>query len=150
MKILTRALLLMLAAAAVACDNGSPTSPLVFVGPANLVSTDVRVGTGAVVSAGQQVTVHYGLWLYDPNGTDLKGRLVQDSRMVAGAQPVTFALRPESIIQGWVDGVPGMRVGGVRRLIIPPSLAYGAAGSGSAIPPNAWLVFDIEMFGVAQ
>ena len=138
---------LVLAAAASCNNSDSPTQPVVFVGPATLVTTDVRVGDGAVFSLGQEATVHYGLWLYDPNGNDNKGTFVQDSRLVGAGQPFATRLAPGSIIQGWINGLPGMRVGGLRRLIIPPSLAYGSTGNG-AIPPNAWLVFDIDLLSV--
>ena len=130
--------LVVLAAGAAACGSDSPTAPPVFVGPAELQVTDLRLGTGATVLAGQTVDAGYSLWLYDPSGTDLKGTHKQTGR-------TAIRLAAGSVIQGWVVGVPGMKVGGARRLIIPPSLAYGAAGQGD-IPGNAWLVFDIEIF----
>ena len=130
--------LVVLAATAAACGSDSPTAPPVFVGPAELQITDLRLGTGATVVAGQTVDAGYSLWLYDPSGADLKGTHIQ-----TGRTPIRLA--SGSVIQGWVVGVPGMKVGGVRRLLIPPSLAYGAAGQGD-IPGNAWLVFDIEIF----
>lgn len=139
----------MLAVAAASCDNAnSPTEPILFVGPATLQTTDVRAGTGETLVVGQQAVVHYGLWLYDPNGTDSKGTFVQDSRLTAsGASGFTIRIASGSVIQGWVEGLPGMKIGGLRRLIIPPSLAYGAQGNGS-IPGNAWLVFDVDLIGI--
>lgn len=148
LKAVSNALCLTLALFAAGCGSEGPTSPIVFVGPANLVVTDVRVGDGATLTLGQQATVHYGLWLYDPTGTDLKGRFIEGTRE-SGGQPFTTRLAAGTIIQGWIDGVPGMRVGGLRRLLIPPSLAYGDLGNGP-IPPNAWIIFDVELIAVAD
>lgn len=136
--------LVLLAAGAAACDGGgdSPTAPPVFVGPAELQITDLTVGTGATLAAGQVFTANYALWLYNPSATDFKG-----TALGSGQLPPT-ALTTTNLIAGWVQGLPGMRVGGIRRLVIPPSLAYGSTGQG-AIPPNAWLVFDIELLAVA-
>ena len=134
--------LVVLAAGAAACDGGdSPTAPPVFVGPAELQITDLTVGTGATLSAGQVFTASYALWLYDPSGVDLKGTGIQ-----SGQLPPT-ALTTNNLIPGWVQGLPGMKVGGVRRLIVPPSLAYGSTGQ-NQIPPNAWLVFDVALLSV--
>lgn len=136
--------LIVLAAGAAACDGGgdSPTAPPVFVGPAELQITDVTVGTGATLAAGQVFTANYALWLYDPTGVDFKGTAIG-----SGQLPAT-ALTTANLIPGWVQGLPGMKVGGVRRLIVPPSLAYGSTGQG-AIPPNAWLVFDVQLLTIA-
>ena len=133
--------LIVLAAGAAACDRGtdSPTQPPVFVGPAELQITDLRAGTGATLVAGQTITANYALWLYDPTGTDFKGTAI-----ASGQQLPPTALNTNNLIPGWVQGLPGMRVGGIRRLIIPPSLAYGSTGNGP-IPPNAWIVFEVEL-----
>jgi FKBP-type peptidyl-prolyl cis-trans isomerase len=96
---------------------------------------DLVVGDGAVAQAGDQVTVHYTGWLHD--GTEF------DSSV--GGDPATFPLG--GVIAGWQEGVPGMKVGGKRKLVIPPNLAYGKSGRGS-IPGNATLVFDIDLIGV--
>jgi FKBP-type peptidyl-prolyl cis-trans isomerase len=133
--------LVILAAGAAACDGGSPTTPPVFVGPAQLQITDLTVGTGAALAEGQTFTAHYGLWLYDPTRPDEKGTVIGSSGLAP--TPLTTA----NLIPGWVQGLPGMRVGGVRRLIVPPSLAYGSTGQ-SAIPPNAWLVFDVQLLSI--
>ena len=135
--------LMMLVAGVAACDSGtdSPTQPPVFVGPAELQIVDLRAGTGATVMAGQRINVAYGLWLYDPTGTDSKGT------QIPSTSPLVVTLSSGSIIEGWVRGVPGMKVGGIRRLIVPPSLGYGASGTGP-IPGNAWLVFDIEVLAI--
>lgn len=142
LKRLSRALAgaLVLSAAA-SCNSGdSPTTPITYVGPANLVITDLRAGTGATLAAGQNITIKYELWLYDPTGTDSKGTRVDGGQF---ATPFTTA----ALIPGFVEGLTGMKVGGIRRLVIPPSLAYGTTGSGP-IPPNAWLVFDVELISI--
>jgi FKBP-type peptidyl-prolyl cis-trans isomerase FkpA len=105
-------------------------------------SVDLVVGTGALAVAGNRVTVSYGGWLFDPNQTDSKGRQFDLSNAF------TFTLGTGQVIKGWDQGVVGMRVGGQRRLTIPPDLAYGSQGVGSTIPPNATLVFDIRLISV--
>ncbi|MDQ3171577.1 MAG: FKBP-type peptidyl-prolyl cis-trans isomerase [Acidobacteriota bacterium] len=136
--------LFVFAAGAAACDSDSPTAPPVFVGPAEMQVTDLTVGTGATLAAGQTITANYALWLYNPSGTDLKGVSIGSGGLPA--TPLTTA----NLIAGWVQGLPGMKVGGVRRLLIPPSLAYGSAGSNDGrIPPNAWLVFDVQLLSAS-
>lgn len=98
---------------------------------------DVRIGAGAEAASKARVTVHYTGWLI--NGT------IFDSS-VQRNDPITFGL--DQVIQGWSQGVPGMKVGGVRRLNIPSALAYGTRGAGSAVPPNADLIFEIELIAV--
>lgn len=147
-KNISRALCVLTVMTAAACTSDAPTAPLTFVGPANLVVTDIRVGDGAAVAAGQTATVHYAVWLYDPNGAEQKGVLIQNSRQSGTGQPLAVSLVQGQVIQGWVEGVPGMRIGGTRRLVIPPTLAYGAAGNAN-IPGNAWLVFDIDLIGIS-
>ena|SRR5688572_4206472 len=147
LKNISRALCLLVVMLGAACTD-NPSAPLTFVGPANLVSTDLKVGDGAAVASGQTATVHYILWLYDPYGPEQKGALIQNSRQSGTGQPLAVVLQQGQVIQGWVEGVPGMRIGGTRRLVIPPSLAYGAAGNIN-IPGNAWLVFDIDLLGVS-
>jgi len=100
---------------------------------------DTKVGTGAVAEPGKRVTVHYTGWL--TNGTRF------DSSKDRG-QPFTFPLGEGRVIKGWDQGVAGMKVGGMRKLTIPPSLGYGANGTGGVIPPNATLVFEVELLGV--
>ena len=105
--------------------------------------TDTTVGTGAEATKGQKVSVHYTGWLYN-NGA--KGAKF-DSSLDRG-QPFSFALGAGQVIRGWDEGVAGMKIGGKRTLIIPPALGYGARGAGGAIPPNATLMFDVELLGV--
>ncbi len=104
-----------------------------------LVIEEVTVGAGDAAAAGQRVTVHYTGWLTD--GTKF------DSSKDRG-NPFVFPLGAQRVIAGWDEGVQGMRVGGVRKLTIPPALGYGARGAGGVIPPNATLVFEVELLGV--
>ncbi|MFG6447651.1 FKBP-type peptidyl-prolyl cis-trans isomerase [Roseateles sp. BYS180W] len=105
--------------------------------------TDVSVGTGATVATGQTVTVHYTGWLYDKRATGNKGSQFDSS---VGKTPFAFPLGAGRVIAGWDQGVQGMKVGGKRTLVIPASLGYGAQGAGGgAIPPNAALIFDVEV-----
>jgi FKBP-type peptidyl-prolyl cis-trans isomerase FkpA len=108
--------------------------------------TDTAVGTGAEAVKGKTVVVHYTGWLYDPTKPDMKGRKF-DSSLDRG-KPFTFPLGAGRVIKGWDDGVAGMRVGGKRTLIIPPAMAYGSRGAGGVIPPDATLLFDVELLGV--
>jgi FKBP-type peptidyl-prolyl cis-trans isomerase FkpA len=131
---------LLLAAAGSGCGS-SPAAPSANV---PFSQADLVVGTGTEATNGTLLTVHYAGWLYAEGQPESKGRLFDTS---AGRQPFTFRLGARQVIQGWDLGVPGMKVGGIRRLIIPPDLGYGSSGSGS-IPPNATLVFDVELLAV--
>ena len=111
-----------------------------------LIKTDVKVGTGAEAKAGQNVSVHYTGWLYDAAAPDHKGSKFDSSR--DRGTPFNFPLGAGRVIQGWDQGVQGMKVGGQRTLIIPTNLGYGARGAGGVIPPNAALLFDVELLGV--
>ena len=112
--------------------------------PNGLKYTDVKVGDGATAKAGNKVSVNYTGWLYD-NGA--KGKKF-DSSLDRG-QPFQFTLGAHQVIAGWDEGVAGMKVGGKRTLIIPPELGYGARGAGGgAIPPNATLIFDVDLLQV--
>jgi peptidylprolyl isomerase len=111
--------------------------------PDGLKYTDTKVGDGKIATAGRTVTVNYTGWLYS-NGA--KGKKFDSS--VDRNEPFTFELGAKKVIPGWDEGVPGMRVGGKRTLIIPPDLAYGAHGAGGVIPPFATLIFDVELLKV--
>ena len=140
----TLAVLLIAAmGAAAACGDDSPTSPTTLP-RAEYSQTDLRVGTGTEATNGRTLSVHYTLWMYDPAGTNGKGQQVQTS---VGGAPFPFVLGTGAVISGWDRGVPGMRIGGLRRLTLPPELAYGAAGN-PPIPGNASLVFEIELLDV--
>ena len=126
----------VLLALAAGCAS-STTAPSTSVGV--YTSTDLSVGTGQQAVAGNHVTVSYAGWLYDTSKAEGKGTQFDASSSFG------FTLGGGQVISGWDRGVAGMRVGGQRRLILPPDLAYGSAGAGSAIPPNATLVFDITL-----
>ena len=111
--------------------------------PSGLKYKDEVVGTGAEAKPGQTVTVHYTGWL-DAGGKP--GKKFDSS--VDRGQPFNFPLGAGQVIQGWDTGVAGMKVGGKRTLVIPPQLGYGARGAGGVIPPNATLIFDVELLGV--
>ncbi len=111
--------------------------------PSGLKYTDSKVGDGATATAGHKVSVHYTGWLSN-NGE--KGKKFDSS--VDRGQPFSFGLGARQVIRGWDEGVAGMKVGGKRTLVIPPELGYGAQGAGGAIPPNATLIFDVELLKV--
>ena len=111
-----------------------------------LTTIDTKVGTGAEATPGMKVTVQYTGWLYDAGAKDKHGSKFDSSR--DHGEPFTFELGAGSVIKGWDQGVAGMRVGGKRTLLIPSSLGYGAHGAGGDIPPNASLVFDVELVAV--
>lgn len=111
-----------------------------------LIVKDRKVGKGAKATPGHEVSVHYTGWLYDPSAKDNKGKKF-DSSLDRGA-PIEFQLGAGMVIDGWDQGLQGMKVGGQRTLIIPPHLGYGAQGAPGAIPPNATLLFDVELMGV--
>jgi peptidylprolyl isomerase len=104
---------------------------------------DTQAGTGATPKAGQTCVMHYTGWLYD-NGA--KGKKFDSS--VDRGQPFEFPIGAGRVIKGWDEGVATMKVGGKRTLIIPPQLGYGERGAGGVIPPNATLMFDVELLGV--
>lgn len=142
------------ATAASATAQTSPTTAATEAAPAagssnitSLQSTDVKAGTGAEAVAGKAVSVHYTGWLYDEKAADKHGAQFDSSH--DRDEPFEFTLGGGQVIQGWDQGVVGMKVGGQRTLIIPASLAYGEMGAGGGlIPPNASLVFDVELLDV--
>jgi FKBP-type peptidyl-prolyl cis-trans isomerase FkpA len=111
-----------------------------------LQMTDVVQGEGATASAGQEVVVHYTGWLYDPSQPENKGEKFDSS--VDRGEPFIFPLGAGRVIQGWDEGFAGMQIGGKRILIIPPEMGYGARGAGGVIPPNATLLFEVDLLEV--
>ena len=107
--------------------------------PSGLIIEELVLGEGAVAAAGQSVTVHYTGWL--TSGKKFDSSKDRDD-------PFVFPLGAGRVIRGWDEGVRGMKVGGSRKLTIPPELGYGARGAGGAIPPNATLVFEVELLGI--
>ena len=107
---------------------------------------DTKIGTGAEAAPGQTIQVHYTGWLFDEAAPENKGRKFDSSR--DRGQPFEFQLGVGMVIAGWDQGFAGMKVGGERTLIIPPELGYGARGAGGVIPPNATLLFEVELLGV--
>ncbi len=107
---------------------------------------DTQLGTGAVARAGNTVVVHYTGWLYDPTAAEFKGQKFDSS--VDRGEPFSFPLGAGRVIRGWDEGVAGMKVGAKRTLLIPPELGYGNRGAGRVIPPNATLIFDVELLEV--
>ena len=111
-----------------------------------LMQTDVKLGTGEEATGGHVVKVHYTGWLYNATAPQKKGAKFDSS--VDRGTPFTFPLGSGRVIKGWDQGVVGMKIGGQRTLIIPTHLAYGSRGAGDSIPPNAVLVFDVELLGL--
>ena len=107
---------------------------------------EVTAGTGAEARAGRPVRVHYTGWLYDASKADHRGNKFDSSK--DHGEPFEFNLGAREVIPGWDQGVAGMKVGGKRVLTIPPHLGYGARGAGGVIPPNATLVFEVELLDV--
>ena len=113
-----------------------------------LIKTDTKLGEGAEAQAGQTVIVHYTGWLFDENAADNKGAKFDSS--LDRNDPFDFPLGAGRVIQGWDEGVAGMKEGGSRTLTIPSEMGYGARGAGSDIPPNAKLVFDVKLLKVIK
>ena len=144
MKTLSRRKLLITAAALA----GAPTLAMAQAGKKMTTSSglqikDTKAGTGATPKTGQTCVMHYTGWLYE-NGA--KGKKFDSS--VDRGDPFEFPIGTGRVIKGWDEGVATMKVGGKRTLIIPPALGYGARGAGGAIPPNATLIFEVELLGV--
>ena len=139
-------LLLPLLCAACGDDDAltSPTPPSLGI---PFSQTDMRLGTGTEALNGRRATVNYTGWLYSTTATDNKGTQF-DTSLADGRSPLGFTVGGGQVIRGWDQGVIGMRIGGQRRLIIPPELGYGVAGNGSAIPGNATLIFEIDLLNV--
>jgi FKBP-type peptidyl-prolyl cis-trans isomerase FkpA len=149
--LLSLALVALIAAPAPAQAQDTPAKAPVAVNSkfganvTELKKIDVKQGDGAEAVAGRAVIVHYTGWLYDPAAPDGHGAKFDRS---VGKLPFGFVLGVGRVIKGWDQGVAGMKVGGRRTLVIPPDLGYGARGAGNAIPPNATLLFDVELIEV--
>jgi len=143
-----RLALLCLPLLSAACGGGgdntvnTPTAPSLGV---PYSQTDLRVGTGTEATNGRRVTVNYTGWLYSTTAADNKGAQFDTS---IGRGPFSYLLGGGGVIAGWERGIPGMRVGGSRKLIIPPELAYGSAGRPPEIPGNSTLIFEIDLLAV--
>jgi len=134
---------IILASATACAQTGAP--PATATAPAEvreLVKKDTKVGEGKVAEKGKAVLVHYTGWLYDPKAPDQKGAQFDSS--IGRPTPLGFIIGAGRVIKGWDEGIPGMKEGGKRTLIIPPALAYGEKGAGEKIPPNATLLFEVE------
>ena len=127
-----------------ACGAKSPATPP--VGSAALKIVELQPGAGTAIVPGQTAVVNYTGWLYEATAPETKGKQF-DSSLTGGA-PFRFTLGRGQVIQGWDQGVQGMKIGGRRRLTIPPDLAYGDSGAGGVIPPGATLVFDIDLVAI--
>lgn len=125
-----------------AADASLPPPPVVN----KLEIVDLQPGAGAEIVAGQKAVVQYTGWLYEASAPDKKGKEF-DSSKNAG-QPFKFGIGAGQVIKGWDQGVVGMKVGGSRRLTIPPELAYGDVGAGGVIPPGATLIFDVDLVAI--
>jgi FKBP-type peptidyl-prolyl cis-trans isomerase len=144
MKLCLSALLLAVSLAAAAPILAAETKPAAVT---QLKIVDQKLGDGATAENGKSAVVHYTGWLYDPGTKEMKGKKFDSSR--DRNEPFSFPLGQGRVIKGWDQGVAGMKVGGKRTLIIPADLAYGARGAGDGlIPPNAALLFDVELVGV--
>lgn len=146
MTAMLRVLIAGLALLTASCGGGNSSPTSATPQPRGEFSqTDIRAGSGAEAVPGRRLTVHYTGWLYDPARPEQKGTQFETS---VGRAPFAFTLGIGQVIRGWDQGVAGMKVGGLRRLVLPPELAYGAGGSPPVIPPNATLVFEIELLDV--
>jgi FKBP-type peptidyl-prolyl cis-trans isomerase FkpA len=143
--------LIALILTATACGNNSVADfpegePMADTGITQLQKTDTKVGDGAEARPGRVVRVHYTGWLYDASRPDKRGQKFDSSK--DSNQPFDFTLGAKEVIPGWDEGVAGMKVGGSRILTIPAAMGYGARGAGGVIPPNATLVFEVELLDV--
>ena len=132
-----------------AACGGQPAAgagPQSVAGPQSLQIVDLQAGDGASVAAGQTAVLQYTGWLYDASQPEHKGKQFDSSR--GGPEPFRFTIGRGEVIKGWDQGVAGMKVGGRRRLIIPPDLAYGDTGAGGVIAPGATLVFDVDLLAI--
>lgn len=143
-----RPFLLLASALSVSACGGDAgmEEPEMTTTDSGLMIVTTQTGSGAQAAAGNAVSVHYTGWLYDPESDSGRGAKFDSS--VDRGQPYGFALGAGSVIAGWDEGVAGMLVGEKRELIIPPDLAYGSRGAGGVIPPDATLLFEVELLAV--
>ena len=147
-----RILIPVLLCAVVACGRDSATAdlpegaPMADSGITKLQIVDSVAGSGTEARPGRRVRVHYTGWLYDASKDDKRGNKFDSSK--DSGEPFEFSLGAKEVISGWDEGVAGMKVGGKRVLTIPPAMGYGARGAGGVIPPNATLVFEVELLDV--
>ena len=130
-------------------EEGAKAAPVAaaVAPPTELQKTDIVKGTGEGISLGQVAVVHYTGWLFDGNAPEQKGKKFDSSR--DRGEPFPFTIGAGEVIRGWDEGVQGMQPGGQRQLVIPADLGYGASGAGNGqIPPNATLLFDIELLAI--
>jgi FKBP-type peptidyl-prolyl cis-trans isomerase FkpA len=140
------ALFLALAAPAFAQGTDAATASSLPAEVKELVTRDVKLGDGKLAEDGKAVNVHYTGWLYDPKAPEGKGKKFDSS--IDQRVPFGFMVGKGRVIKGWDQGVAGMKEGGKRVLIIPPALGYGEKGAGNVIPPNATLLFEVELLKI--
>jgi FKBP-type peptidyl-prolyl cis-trans isomerase FkpA len=148
-RLLILGFFVVIGAFSVACGGGdgggsTPTAPTVPSANVPFSTTDLQVGTGREAANGGRLIVNYTGWLYSSSAPDNKGAQFDTS---IGRGPYPFVLGAGQVIRGWDQGIVGMRIGGVRRLVIPPELAYGAQGSGP-IPGNATILFEVSLLDI--
>ena len=139
-------ILVGIALLAVGCNPSAPPPAPKSDPPPQFKMTDIVVGTGSAIAAGKTAVVHYTGWLFDAMTPDHKGKKFDSSR--DRGEPFRFPVGGGQVIKGWDEGVVGMKIGGQRQLIIPPDKGYGERGAGGVIPPNATLLFDVELLGI--
>lgn len=145
MRLLLSCVAFVAALATAACGNDNSPSGTGAEDISALRTIDLTVGSGAQAAPGQRITVHYTLYLYSSTAAGNKGSRLESSR--DSNTPFAFTLGSGGVIAGWDQGIPGMRVGGSRTLLIPSAMAYGSRGSGR-VPPNAALVFDVDLISI--
>ena len=143
---LSQPLRALLAAAVLLAGCSPNTQQESTVSTAQLKMTELKPGTGPAIKTGQTAVVHYTGWLYVEDAPDHKGKKFDSS--LDRNDPFSFPVGGGQVIQGWDQGVAGMQVGGQRRLVITAELGYGSRGAGSVIPPNATLLFDVELLSI--
>lgn len=127
-------------------DESDGRNVIALSAPAELQIDVVREGAGAQILAGQTAVVHYTGWLFDADQPEARGHQFDSSH--PRGQPFSFEVGAGRVIRGWDEGVAGMRIGELRRLIIPPAMAYGERGAGGVIPPDATLLFEVELLAI--